>query len=81
MGPLLSLGQTAGGWSPSVALGLGGPSPCVSTLPGERRSHQVAALTAIPWEQLHTGERTRGQTDWGMRPTYYLGSPGLWNNR
>lgn len=47
-GPLLSLGRTAGGWSPSMALVHGGPSPCVFTLPGEHQSHQDAAPYCHP---------------------------------
>ena len=48
MGALLHLGQTAGGWSPSVVLRCGGPCPCVSSLPREHQSHQAVAPSHPP---------------------------------
>lgn len=63
MSAVLPLSQTAGVWPPSVALGCGGPCPCLSSLQDNSRATK---MWPIP---THAGERTREHTGESMTST------------
>lgn len=63
MSAVLPLSQTAGVWPPSVALGCGGPFPCLSSLQDNSRATKMWPLPT------HAGERTREHTGESMTST------------